>query len=161
MQDVERQSERERERERERGGLIKGAVESNSPTFHLVICFTLFPPGCLHLADIQRRANNQLSLQIFPDSAVALCRVFHHREWISTSRLARAKSANTGSFVDNQIAPQLRGNNKSLYYETAVVLMISIGQTLLLSFPKFLQPPNKGILSCVGANRPLLDIRTL
>ena len=84
---------------RERGGLIKGAAESNSPTFHLVICFTLFPPGCLHLTDIQRRANNQLSLQICLDSAVALWQVFNHREWISTPRLAEASRGTQGPLL--------------------------------------------------------------
>lgn len=62
--------------------LIKREAESNSPTFHLVICFTLFPLGILHLADIQLCTNNQLSLQICGDSAVALCQAFSHFQWI-------------------------------------------------------------------------------
>lgn len=80
--------------------LIKWAAESNSPTFHLVICFTLFPLGILHLADIRLCTNNQLSLQICGDSAVALCQAFSHFQWIF---FLDKKPRVTEAFVDNKI----------------------------------------------------------
>lgn len=83
--------------------LIKWVAESNSPTFHLVICFTLFPLGILHLADIQLCTNNQLSLQICRDSAVALCQAFSHFQWIF---LPDKKPRVTKAFVDNKIVAQ-------------------------------------------------------
>lgn len=97
----------ETRREYEKGGkrLIKRVAESNSPTFHLVICFTLFPRGMLHLADIQLRTNNQLSLQICRDSAVALCQIFSHFQWIF---FLDKKPRVTKAFVDNQIVAQGR-----------------------------------------------------
>lgn len=81
----------------------KRKKRSNSPTFHLVICFTLFPLGILHLADIQLCTNNQLSLQIYGDSAVALCHAFSHFQWIFfLDKELRA----TKAFVDNKIVAQ-------------------------------------------------------
>lgn len=51
---------------------INKAGKRNSPAFDLVICFTLFPLGVLHLADTQLCANNQLSLQ----PLLSLCHSF-------------------------------------------------------------------------------------
>lgn len=93
--------------------LIKWAAESNSHTFHLVICFTLFPQGALHLTDTQLRANNQLSRQICRDSAVALCSAFSHFQWIFPPD---KKLAVTEAFVDNNIVAHGRNNKSHLLW---------------------------------------------
>lgn len=113
---------------RKRGGkrLIKRAEESNSYIFHLVICFTLFPQGILHLADIQLCTSNQLSLQICGDSRVALCQAFSHFQWIF---LHDKKPRVTEAFADNKIAAW-GGIMSPFYYEMAVLLIIQIGQTV-------------------------------
>ena len=135
----------------ERGNrLIKWAAESNSPTFHLVICFTLFPLGILHLADIQLCTNNQLSLQICRDSAVALCQAFSHIQWIFSlhKKPAVTKSVDKGTLQPGR-------NNKSLYYETAFLLMIQNGQTVY-QLPESYSLLHKGICHLQRRCDPLL-----
>lgn len=61
---------------------MKWLAKSLSPTFHLVICFTLFPPSARHLAHTRLGTNNQLSRQIYGDSAVAPCHAVSRFPWI-------------------------------------------------------------------------------
>lgn len=126
----------------ENGGkrLIKWAAESNSPPFHLVICCTLFPLGILHLADIQLCTNNQLSLQICGDSAIALCQAFSHFQWI----LFLDKKPRV---TDNEIVVR-GGIINPFYYRMTFLLMIQIGQTVCQLLNLYRLLPHKRI-SCL------------